>query len=132
MLTRPLLLISLCLLASLSFAGEPEVKRLTGIYSNLSYNAEGGDLLGMELLILPSGHGPEPAYSVFVQIAEGGAPFSVVTPLKVTGTKIEFTLPPGGAYSGEHFVGTFKGVELVVRWSQGTEEHLKHGKSYWQ
>ena len=108
------------------------MKRITDIYSNLSYNKDGGDLLGMELLILPSGHGPEPAYSVFVQIAEGGTPFSVVVPLKVTGTKIEFTLPPGGAYSDEHFEGTFKGIELVVRWSQGTEEHLKNGKSYWQ
>ena len=108
------------------------MKRITGIYSNLAYNEEGGDLLGMELLILPSGHDPETAYSVFVQIAESGAPFLVVVPLKVTGTKIEFTLPPSGAYSGAHFVGTFKGGELVVRWSQGTEEHLKHGKSYWQ
>ena len=86
----------------------------------------------MELLILPSSHDPEPAYSVFVQIAEGGAPFSVVVPLKIMGTKIEFPLPSGGASPDEHFVGTFKGGELVVRWSQGTEEHLKHGKSYWQ
>jgi hypothetical protein len=129
---RVIFLIMLCLLTSISFAAEPQMKRITGIYSNLSYNKDGGDLLGMELLILPCGHGTEPAYSVFVQIAEGGAPFSVVVPLKVTGTKIEFTLPLGGAYSGEHFVGTFKGIELVVRWSQGTEEHLKHGKSYWQ
>lgn len=82
----------------------------------------------MELLIIPS----EDDYSVFVQIAEGGAPFTVVVPLKVAGTKIEFTLPPGGTYSKEHFVGIFKSGELIVRWSQGTEEHLKHGKSYWQ
>jgi hypothetical protein len=108
------------------------VKHITGIYSNLSYSKESGDLLGMELLIVPSGRGPETAYSVFVQIAEGGAPFSAVVPLTVTDTKIEFALPRGGAYSGEHFVGTFKGGELVVRWSQGTEEHLRRGKSYWQ
>lgn len=132
MTIRAFFLITLCLLASATFAAEPQTKRITGIYSNLSYNAEGGDLLGMELLIIPSGHGPEVAYSVFVQIAEGGAPFSVVVPLKVTGNKIEFNLPSGGVYSGEHFVGMFKGSELVVRWSQGTEEHLKHGKSYWQ
>jgi hypothetical protein len=132
MLSRTACVVLLALFAAVAFAGSAQVQRVTGIYSNLYYNKEGGDLIGMELLILPSGHGPEPAYSVFVQIAEGGAPFSALVPLKVTGAQIEFTLPPGGTYDREHFIGTFKRAELVVRWSQGTEEHLKRGRSYWQ
>jgi len=130
--TRGLIFALFCLLALPALAAEPQAKRITGIYSNLTYNQESGDLLGMELLVVPSRQNQEAAYSVFVQISEGGAPFTAVVPLKVTGTNIEFTLPPGSTYPGERFVGTFKGDELLVRWSQGTVEHLKHGNSYWQ
>jgi len=86
----------------------------------------------MELLILPGRNGPNGGYTVFVQISEGGAPFTAIVPLKVSDASIEFTLPAGSNYSGMHFAGAFKGSELVVKWSSGTEEHLKRGKSYWQ
>jgi hypothetical protein len=114
-----------------SSTGSAQTLRVTGIYSNLTYNKEGGDLLGMELLIVPS-VGAKPAYSAFVQIAEGGAPFTALVPVKVSGSQIEFTLPTGGAYDGAHFVGTLNDAGLIIRWSHGAEERLKRGKSYWQ
>lgn len=113
-------------------AAELQSRKISGIYSNLYFNQEGGDLLGLELLILPSGRGSELAYSAVVQIADGGAPYSVIVPLHVVGNQIEFTIPSGGSYADEHFIDIFKDVELIVRWSNGTEEKLKKGKSYWQ
>jgi hypothetical protein len=120
--------VALVALASVASAqnGRPTV---SGIYSDLEYNQEGGDLLGMELLIIPS----DPSgYRALVQIAEGGPPFAVIVPLLVDGSHVEFTLPAGSAYSGEHFVGTLSSTKLVLHFSQGKEETLKRGKSYWQ
>jgi hypothetical protein len=106
--------------------GRPMV---SGVYSDLEYNQEGGDLLGMELLIIPS----DPSgYRAFVQIAEGGPPYAVIVPLLVEGSRVEFTLPAGSAYSGEHFVGTLSSTKLVLHSPQGKQETLKRGKSYWQ
>jgi len=103
--------------------------RVPGVYSDLHYNSEGGDLLGMELLIIPS----DPSgYRAFVQIAEGGAPFAVIVPLLVDGSRVEFTLPAGSAYSGEHFIGTLSSTKLVLRWGQGQQETLLRSKSYWR
>jgi hypothetical protein len=103
--------------------------RISGVYTDLEYNQEGGDLLGMELLIIPS----DPSgYRAFVQIAEGGPPFAVIVPLLVDGSHVEFTLPASSAYSGDHFVGTLSSTKLVLHSPRGKDETLNRGKSYWQ
>lgn len=103
--------------------------RVSGIYSDLYYNSEGGDLLGMELLVIPC----DPSgYRAFIQIAEGGPPYAAIVPLLVDGSRVEFTLPAGSAYSEVHFVGTLSSTKLVLHSPQGKEEVLKRGKSYWQ
>jgi hypothetical protein len=117
---------------SISVAFSQTTNRISGIYSNIYYNTEGGDLLGMELFIFPSGTDPQLEYLALIQIAEGGAPFAVLVPLIMKSKTIEFTLPSGKQYSKEHFTGKFVDGYLVIRWSNGTEEHLKRGKSYWQ
>jgi len=114
------------------FSTAVEPQKVSGIYSNLKFNKESGDLSGMELLIIPNGKGANLEYVVLVQISEGGAPFSALVPLKMVGPKFEFTLPTGRNYDRQHFTGVFKGTGIVIRWSQGDEEHLKRGKSYWQ
>ena len=115
-------------LASVASAqnGPPAV---SGVYTDLEYNQEGGDLLGMELLIIPS---DPTGYRAFVQIAEGGPPFAVIVPLLVDGSHVEFTLPAGSAYSGDHFVGTLSSTKLVLHSPRGKDETLNRGKSYWQ
>ncbi len=40
--------------------------RITGTFTNLSYNTEGGDLLGTEFLIVP-GQGDQGGFVAFVQ-----------------------------------------------------------------
>jgi hypothetical protein len=108
------------------------VLKVSGIYSDLAYNVEGGDLLGMELLIVPAGSEAKDHWNVFVQIAEGGAPYCVVVPLTINGAKIEFTIPPGGSYGGTRFAGTISATEIRLSIPQGPEERLRRGKSYWQ
>jgi hypothetical protein len=133
MTRKGLTLVALALLAAGAFAGTAKAPRVSGIYSNLHWNAEGGDLLGIELFVVPRDTGSgEPAWSVFVQIAEGGAPCAAVVPLTVMGDRIEFTLPKGSSCAGLHFVGTLSPTEITLRWDAGTVEHLKRGKSYWQ
>jgi hypothetical protein len=108
-----------------ALAHEPHL-RITGIYSNLHYNDEGGDLLGMELLIIPAKSG----YVACVQVAEGGAPFVAVVPIAVSGAQVQFILP--ASYGGQHITGSFTGAKLVLHWQKGQQEVLIRGKSYWQ
>lgn len=114
-------------LAGAAHAATPEPK-IAGIYSDLHYSQEGGDLLGMELLVVPT----ESGYAAFVQIAEGGAPYTAMTPVGIAGTHVSFELPPGGAYGGVRFTGEWNGSSLVVTWPAGDVETLRRGKSYWQ
>ena len=124
------LLLAIVLFALIGFAGAAAAPqshaRVTGIYSNLQYNAEAGDLLGMELLIIPATSG----YVACVQVAEGGAPFVAVVPISISGTQVQFILPP--SYGGQHITGSFSGGKLVLHWPKGQQEVLSRGKSYWQ
>jgi hypothetical protein len=128
--------LSLCALiavTSLCAAAPPSDARvrITGTFSNLTYNSEGGDLLGMEVLIVPA-PGDRAGFVAFVQLAEGGAPRSALVPLKVDGAKVKFTLPKDGALPEMHFSGVVSKTELVGTWSHGGErEVLIRGVSYW-
>jgi hypothetical protein len=119
------LLLPICVSAADADAAKDTV---TGIYSDLYYNQEGGDLLGMELLIVPGPSG----YSAFVQIAEGGAPYTAIVPIHIAGDKVSFALPPGDEYGGIKFEGTWNKTALTIKWPAGTQEVLKRGRSYWQ
>jgi hypothetical protein len=110
----------------------PPAQRISGIYSDLAFNNEGGDLLGIELMIVPRESKADLAWSVFVQIAEGGAPQIGLVPLTLVGDKIEFTLPPAGASGGMHFSGTISSTEIRLNTPSGPVEVLHRGKSYWQ
>jgi hypothetical protein len=122
----------LWVLAFGSVAGEQRSIHLTGIYSNLVQSKESGDLSGMELMIIPSNEGAESTYSAFVQVADGGAPFTAIVSMSVTDSKVWFDFPAVSPYPNEHVVGTFVGKDIVLRWGRGSEEHLKRGKSFWQ
>lgn len=112
------------------FALEKTEKQISGIYSNLYFNQDGGDLLGMELLIVPS-KSREP-YTVFLQISEGGFPYTAKIPLHVNGNIIEFTLPDEEPYPNFHFVGEIKGKIITIKWPNGETSKLSNRKSYWQ
>ncbi|MFC1542414.1 hypothetical protein ACFL4M_00815 [Pseudomonadota bacterium] len=103
-----------------------------GIFSNMKYFEEAGDLVGQELFIFPGCGG----YCVLFQIAEGGFPYAELLSLEVDGDNIGFTLNnKNNRYDGVTFSGqvkkdkiegslNFDGVETKVTYSRG--------KSYWQ
>jgi hypothetical protein len=110
----------------------PRSPRVSGIYSNLQFNREAGDLLGMELLIVPRDSDVPNSYTAFVQVAEGAEPYSAALPFILRGKMFDLVLPSGERYSGERLSAEFVGADITVRWRNGHEERLRRGKSYWQ
>ena len=123
-----LAVLTLLLAASPAFA-QTSAPKITGVYSILHYNEAGGDLLGMELLVFPAKAG---GYSAFVQIAEGGAPFTRVVPFFVEGSRISFVIPLEGAFAEMRFDGELKGTSLIINSPVSEKQTLRRGKSYWQ
>ena len=82
--------------------------RVTGVYSSLAYNAEGSDLLGMELFVVAGPGG----YYATVQCAGGEPARPVVVPVRVSGAQLAFTLPAGEPECGTSFVGVVSAAGL--------------------
>lgn len=102
--------------------------KLTGIYSDMSYNDDSGDVLGDEVFIVFSNRG---YYAVF-QGSEGEPYVPVVVPVKVEGNTISFTLPASVDPRGQ-FHGKIAGGELTGTFSGNAQTiHLKRKASYWQ
>src|SRR2546425_3338582 len=70
------------------FAAEKKLK-YTGTFSNLEYNQEGGDLLGMEIKIVPTKKG----YQGALQIAEGGPSELMVVDVFFEKDNVKFEIP---------------------------------------
>ena len=77
----------LMVFTNLSFAEE---YKITGIFSNLHYNEEGGDLLGEEIFISYGGDG---SYYASVQCAQGGVRPPFLIKLEINTNKIAFNIP---------------------------------------
>ena len=111
--------------------------RMTGIFSDLYYNEEGGDLLGTEIFVVVTGQGSN--YAVFFQNWEGGSTFPVVVPAQVDGDKITFKVPPpsdaAGTYSGRISKSGFDGT-WKHKYDDGSYHtdpiQLRRKNSYWQ
>ena len=102
--------------------------RMTGVYTDMKYNKESGDVVGQEIFVVFSKDG----YFAILQSSEGEPTAPVVVPLQVDGTSIMFKVPPTldirgdfhGRVSGDHLIGTFSGNNQSV--------DLKRQNSYWQ
>src|SRR5882762_7050239 len=66
------------------------VGKITGTYTNMYYNKEGGDVLGQELKIVVTQGGE---YQGALQFAEGEPEDLIVVDIKVVGNKISFSVP---------------------------------------
>lgn len=82
------ILLLLILEAGLATSGESRPK-VTGIYSSLAYNQEGGDLLGAEVFVVYSKHG----YYVVFQSSEGEPSDPIMVKAQVDGATVSFSLP---------------------------------------
>jgi hypothetical protein len=117
-------------------AAAEQKARVTGIYSNLAYNEEGGDLLGTEIFIITIGRGE---YVTFFQCWGGEATQPVTVPVKVNGDMISFAvrgaLCGDGLYKGRIGKAGFDGTRtypLLDGGSRTEPVHLKRKQSYWQ
>lgn len=104
--------------------------QITGIFSNLTYIEDAGDVVGMEVFILNSNAG----HFAMVQIAAGPIADPVLVVAKFDGNKIEFTLPttagiePMGKYTGK-----ITSTGLLGKFEKESKtQFLKRKKSYWQ
>ena len=124
----------MCLLLS----GLPEVFgkdreiNYTGTFSNLEYNQEGGDVLGIEVKIVPTRKG----YQGALQIAEGGPSELMVVDVFFERDRIKFQIPGsyksygGGVFEGAIDAHGIKG-RLSFKGGAGDDETLIRRHSYW-
>lgn len=103
---------------------------VTGTFSSLSYNSEGGDLLGLEIRVVRSRHG----YQCTVQTAEGAPSDLQIADVRVAGDSVSFSVPgvDGGVRS---FVGRVGRSSLtgIVRMTSGATDtvRLARRRSFW-
>lgn len=117
---------SIVLAATVSLSASPKI-RVTGLFSNMHWVEEAGDVYGYEVLIVSTGE----AYFATFQEAQGHPDRPVVVSVRVSGAEIEFEVPDSGG--GRKFQGIVSSQVLIGRF-QGSSERLvlRRGKSYWQ
>ena len=131
-----ILFISLLLFGYFTFNSQiKHSENLTGLYTNMQYNEESGDINGVELFIVTKREG----YIAYFQDAEGGPFLPIIIPIEIKNKKIEFEIPKRGhGYSGK-FIGIIH--ESSIELSNSSEASnqksnekiiLLKGLSYWQ
>lgn len=117
----------LCLCLCSAVFAEPS--KPAGLFSNMAYDQESGDVEGFEFFFVYSKSG----YYVFYQYSNGEPEEPKLVPLNIRGNDFEFTITGGGEFSGT-FVGKFtvNGVQGYFKNSPKVTIKLKRGRSYWQ
>ena len=126
--------IGLLLLLGSALAPAAPQNIITGIYSDMTFNQEGGDVVGVEIFVIFSRAG----YFVVFQDAEGSPSEPVVVPAKIKNNEITFVLPARNGYSG-NFRGRIGNGSLTGKFNSGQlsssgtgEFKLRRKLSYWQ
>lgn len=105
--------------------------KVTGTYSNLEYNEEGGDLLGIEIKIVPVAGG---RLQAAVLVSEGEPAPLVLVDVRVSGRSISFKIP-ANIDDAWTFQGTIsaKALKGTITYSSGTKEEvtLPRRCGYW-
>jgi hypothetical protein len=113
------------------FMGASAKPAITGIYSDMCYNTESGDVVGMEIYLVYSKAG----YYVIYQASEGEPSVPVIVKATIGDSTIEFQIPEGVPFSGD-FQGriTSYGIEGRIAGYSGyaSKLRLKRQLSYWQ
>jgi hypothetical protein len=122
-------------------AGEPAAAAararpvsLAGTFSGLEYNEEAGDLLGVEIKLVPwtEGH-----YRAAVLIAEGSPTRFVIVDVSVRDGIVKFTVPATDLHSEDGFEFRGKVVKAnltgTITYASGTKEQVTVRKrcGYW-
>lgn len=113
--------------SSLVFAQTPAVNT-TGVFSDLEYYEEGGDLVGTELFIFIAG-----GHMVLFQESLGEPMQPHLVKANVNGDRIEFSLPDDSSGEKRVFNGKFTKTGIIGNWVGSNEKfELPLRKSYWQ
>lgn len=91
--------------------------RVSGTYSNLAFNEEGGDLLGMEIKIVPASND---RFQAAILVSEGAPAPMVLVDLHVSGRAISFTVPARNREIDDQW--SFKGT-ISAKALKGTITH---------
>lgn len=110
-----------------------EISRVTGVYSDMEFNSESGDVVGVEVILVFSREG----YFAIFQSAEGAPSVPVVVPASVKSEMVQFEVPVGngvsvfnGSVSKEMLIGEFSGGAIN---KEGRRVFLLPRRlSYWQ
>jgi hypothetical protein len=98
---------------------------VTGLFSDLRFVDEAGDLVGTEIFVVYSGEG----YFAMVQVAEGTAGKPWLVPAQVEGPEVRFSIPRCGEFIGLVSASRLKGrFESCPNWMVD----LPRKSSYWQ
>lgn len=108
-----------------------EKSPVAGTYTSLTYNEEGGDLLGYEFRLIPNKNG----YKAVIQVSEGGIGNVFLVDVTNSNEKISFDVPVSENQIG-HFKGSVneKNMTGTVSYPSGAVEKiiLVRGASYWE
>jgi len=116
-----------------SFAADPakQASKVTGVFSDLRYVAQGGDVVGTEIILVYGGG----LHFVLVQCAEGRMGQPQLLPALVEYPRLKFTVPsntptscPAGAFTGTISSRGLRGKISGLEWPG----FLPRGKSHWQ
>jgi len=106
----------------------------TGTYTSFEYYEESGDVLGIEIFIIPS---DKEDWVVF-QTSEGYPEAPIIVPAKIFDNVITFELPDSSSYSGR-FVGEFLDGYLIGKFENSALTpsgdkffRLRYNPSFWQ
>jgi hypothetical protein len=110
----------------------PKVQ-VAGTYTNLEYNDEGGDLVGIEVKIVPLGD----RYQAAVLVSEGAPSPMMLVDVTVTAQEVRFRVPRSGQEPDDSwsFRGTVTARALngVITHASGVKEQVKLTRrcGYW-
>jgi hypothetical protein len=134
------LTIAMALIASCLHAGTaarrphpvPKVQ-VSGTYTDIEFNEEGGDLLGMEVKIVPIGG----RYQAAVLVSEGSPRPMVLVDVTVAAQEVRFHMPQSRRETDDSwsFRGTVSAGALdgIITYASGVKEHVRLARrcGYW-
>src|SRR3982751_6577691 len=106
----------------------PKPVAVVGMYTDMRYIEEAGDVLGTEVFLVRANGG----WYAVVQCAGGEPAKPVVVPARVTELRVAFTLPPRLPECGAEFTGQVTRAGLRGRFrGESTDRWLPRRASYW-
>jgi hypothetical protein len=126
-----LLSASVLLLPALAMEPPGSAAPLPGMYSSLANSQRSGDVVGMELFVVPGGN----SLHGVLQGSEGAPGTPIVVPLQASGSSVRFSVPPNCSCAlpqGDYTAQLSRSGAKVRGPREFGERQLARTVSYWQ